>query len=300
MVQANNIAVIVLNYNTPALTMKNVDILYSKNEGVHVIIVDNLSTDDSFDILSEHYKLNSEIDVVSSGENGGYSKGNNFGIKYALGNYPQIEYVAIMNPDVLCAEDNVLISLAGMLKEDRKLAVLAPLMIQDDHIVPVKVGWKCENSFRIWQKRCYWANSLLKNRCSYDKFEINEDKVLYCEVVQGSFFIIKRAVFEQVGFFVLFVFLYYEENILGKKIKALGYKEGTSLSCTYIHEHHFEPLSLSKEKRLKRREYASAEYYCKECLKSNNFLVFVLKLQAFINLNIELPLVCMLKCINKR
>ena len=70
MVQANNIAVIVLNYNTPALTMKNVDILYSKNEGVHVIIVDNLSTDDSFDILSEHYKLNSEIDVVSSGENG--------------------------------------------------------------------------------------------------------------------------------------------------------------------------------------------------------------------------------------
>ena len=149
MVQANNIAVIVLNYNTPALTMKNVDILYSKNEGVHVIIVDNLSTDDSFDILSEHYKLNSEIDVVSSGENGGYSKGNNFGIKYALGNYPQIEYVAIMNPDVLCAEDNVLISLAGMLKEDRKLAVLAPLMIQDDHIVPVKVGWKCENSFRI-------------------------------------------------------------------------------------------------------------------------------------------------------
>lgn len=219
MVQANNIAVIVLNYNTPALTMKNVDILYSKNEGVHVIIVDNLSTDDSFDILSEHYKLNSEIDVVSSGENGGYSKGNNFGIKYALGNYPQIEYVAIMNPDVLCAEDNVLISLAGMLKEDRKLAVLAPLMIQDDHIVPVKVGWKCENSFRIWQKRCYWANSLLKNRCSYDKFEINEDKVLYCEVVQGSFFIIKRAVFEQVGFFDENVFLYYEENILGKKSK---------------------------------------------------------------------------------
>ena len=299
MIKGDSIVVVVLNYMTPDLTIRNVDLLQSKNNGIHIVVVDNLSADDSFLILSKYYQKNRFVDVISSGSNGGYSKGNNFGIKFAINKYSYVEYIAIMNPDVRCEEENLMIKLAHAIESDKKLAVVAPLMIQDNHIVPYKIGWKCDTVFRVWQKRCYWANALLANKCNYNMFRKSANNVLYCEVVQGSLFLAKRTAFQEVGFFDESVFLYYEENILGSKLKRAGYFEGTLLSSSYVHEHKLEKLDITKERNLRKKEYASANYYCKQYLKTNFLVRFFLKMSEIINLYVELPLVYAFKKINK-
>ena len=69
----------------------------SIDKDVKVIIVEN-----SENFLHEKM-INSEfsnVEIFCTGENLGYGKGNNFGIKQAKSNY-----VLILNPDVICEKD---------------------------------------------------------------------------------------------------------------------------------------------------------------------------------------------------
>ena len=106
---------IILNYNTYERTARNVDIFIEHNKSVFVIVVDNLSPNDDYDKLVQHYATREQIMVVQSGENGGYSKGNNFGIRKMLERYPDIKYIGIMNPDVRCEEDGMVEKLIGIM-----------------------------------------------------------------------------------------------------------------------------------------------------------------------------------------
>lgn len=91
------IGLVILNYNDYKTTIelcnkiKNYDSIYK------IVIVDNLSTDDSFINLKtlESYK----IDVIKTDKNGGYSYGNNYGAFYLIDRY-KIDILFIANPDV--------------------------------------------------------------------------------------------------------------------------------------------------------------------------------------------------------
>lgn len=81
------LAVIVLNYRTPALTAACLDSLQTEIEpGVQVIIVDNASGDGSAEYLEAHIAqrgFGAFARVVRSPINGGFAAGNNLGIRAA-------------------------------------------------------------------------------------------------------------------------------------------------------------------------------------------------------------------------
>ena len=79
------LGVVVLNYNDAETVEKNISKIRDYSVIDHIVIVDNSSTDNSYDRLK---KLCSDrIDVVKTDRNGGYGYGNNFGIKYLIKNY---------------------------------------------------------------------------------------------------------------------------------------------------------------------------------------------------------------------
>ena len=78
------ICVIIVNYNTYELTKICVDsILKTTKDNVSIIVVDNASTNNSYEILSNNYELNKRVLIKHSPENRGYSAGLNYGLTYA-------------------------------------------------------------------------------------------------------------------------------------------------------------------------------------------------------------------------
>ena len=75
------VAVIIVNYNDAEQTVLYVNKIKEYNNIQKIVVVDNLSTNaDTMDILRQ---IDDEkVTIIQSGKNGGYSYGNNFGVKY--------------------------------------------------------------------------------------------------------------------------------------------------------------------------------------------------------------------------
>ena len=98
-------AIIILNYNSEDDTIRFVNEIKEFNVLDKIIVVDNLSPNGDFERLKV---LESEkVDVIQSERNGGYSYGNNYGIKHMEKLGEQFDCVIISNPDIRITEDAI-------------------------------------------------------------------------------------------------------------------------------------------------------------------------------------------------
>ena len=91
-------SVIVLNYFGEKVLDDTLNSLFNLNypkDKLEIIVVDNASKDDSINLI-KNYAKKGKIVPVFLDKNYGFSKGNNFGIKIAKG-----EYIALLNNDCL-------------------------------------------------------------------------------------------------------------------------------------------------------------------------------------------------------
>lgn len=82
----NNLSVIILNYNNKNVIFKCIDTLlyYKDRYNYQIVVVDNISSDGSYEILEKDYK--DKITLVRNEKNG-CSSGRNLGVKNATGKY---------------------------------------------------------------------------------------------------------------------------------------------------------------------------------------------------------------------
>ena len=93
------ISVIILNYNVRyflELCVLSVQKALENMDG-EIIVIDNNSSDDSCAMMRERFPT---ITLIENKTNAGFPKGNNIGVAQAKG-----EYVCILNPDTVVAED---------------------------------------------------------------------------------------------------------------------------------------------------------------------------------------------------
>ena len=92
-------AIIILNYNSKKDTIKYVSEIKDYKVLDTIIVVDNNSSNQNeFEDLK---KLeNDKVYVIKSDKNGGYSYGNNFGLRFLESLNQNYDYVVISNPDV--------------------------------------------------------------------------------------------------------------------------------------------------------------------------------------------------------
>jgi GT2 family glycosyltransferase len=88
------ISIIILNYNAGDLIFNCINSVFqTKYENYEVILVDNISTDDSHKKCKEKFD---KIQLIENSKNFGYCEGNNIGIRKAKG-----EFIVILNPDTI-------------------------------------------------------------------------------------------------------------------------------------------------------------------------------------------------------
>lgn len=255
------LALIILNYNSFEDCVVCVDRLLSFNEKFHIILVDNKSTDGSYDKLKEKYSILDQVDIIQTNTNAGYSSGNNYGINYAMKKYA-IKTVGIINPDVLIPEIEVLQVMLDKLYLDDSFAIIGGLAIDiEGNYNPNSSSWEIPSLKNVVLDHFLINRTKKRSR----KISIIAPKLACVECVVGCFFLAKTSHLGEMGFFDENVFLYNEENILGIKCKRMNYKEVLALDQFYYHNHrHVEKITTFTQKILStKNSYESRKYLCK-------------------------------------
>ena len=221
----NNAVLIVLNYNDYDTTASYLDEVGGFLSYKGIVVVDNASTDGSFEKLQ---KLeNDRIIIVKAPTNGGYAKGNNFGAKIAIEKFdPDVLFFS--NPDVHY-DENVVKKLVEDLENNKTTGVVAAL---------TKTGRS------IWSLPGFWGTMRqillfsfnLHKRALRKKIE-KKNVLTEVGVVEGSYFAVRRKAFDEAGGFDERTFLYLEENILSARMHKAGYIVMVDPTINYIHEH---------------------------------------------------------------
>lgn len=267
---------VILNYNDYSTTIKLIKSIKNYKSIDLIVIVDNCSTDDSYEKLYKY--VDSKTILIKSDKNGGYAYGNNLGIRYLVENN-ECDIIFISNPDVEFEEDLIL-EIKKQFKTNSKYSVLSGVMLDIN-------GDKVKAPY--WNIPSYMYDLLdyffIGRRINKKRFIVDyKQDIMQVEVIPGSFLGIKADVIKDIGYYDENTFLYCEEIILAKKLQNKGYKSGLITGISYKHMH-----SVSIKKTFKKIDtikifYDSKLYYNKEYNKVGKFRENILKIAAKISL----------------
>ena len=257
-----NLAIIVLNYNDGDTTINYINSIKKYKIIDKIIVVDNNSKDASFEKMQKLQSNN--IDVIKSDSNRGYAYGNNYGYNYLKEKYGDFKYICISNPDVI-VEENAFKKCTDFLDKNKEYAACAPRMFNRNDEPHRLSGWQERTLKNDIRDSSEFLTHLTKKSHEemYDVDYFNQKPFRDVDALAGSFFIVRSDVFEKVGLFDENTFLYYEEDILFKKIRNMNYKLAV---ITEVKFNHMEAVTVSKNINLDKKfkiMQKSKKYYHK-------------------------------------
>ena len=274
---------VILNYNDYENTKKLVKNIKEYKILDKIVIVDNKSTNND-----ELKRLNTlvcdKVDVIVSDKNGGYSYGNNYGLKYIDKKYGEqkFEYVIISNPDVYVKEYDIEKTIE-FLNNNKKCVIASPRMYYTNGPAR-RSAWKkrkiitdIANSTRITQAILF--PFFKKGEYSKKDFKNSVQEV---DAIAGSFFVANHKLFRNIGYFDENTFLFYEEDIIGVKAKEKGYSIFSLNNLSFIH---YESKTIGKIMNIFKKQdvlFNSRIYFQKEYNKANSFQIMIFMILRYI------------------
>lgn len=178
--------------------------------------------------------------------NEGYARCNNAAIACLTERYGAFDYIIISNTDVEVGEQSIE-KCVGFLQEHADYAVAAPRMFRPDGTPHHLSGWK----ERTTLCDVAYSSGLLSRLLGMYRETYPDDywKTPYSPVdcVTGSFFMIRGTAFRQAGYFDEKTFLYYEEDILGFRLKRMGCRLAVLNDCRFVH---YENVTVGRSMNL--------------------------------------------------
>lgn len=221
----NNIYIIVLNFNGEKETKECLNSLSKVSfdgVGLNTIVVDNNSQPPLDIDLSKYENLN--LEIIRNQKNLGFSGGMNVGIKKAL--QERADYVLILNNDTL-VDSNFLMPLYAVLSDNKTAGIAVPKIYYAKGYEFHKNRYKKEDLGKV----IWYAGGRVDPKTVYgENFGVDEvdrgqfDKEKEIEASTGCCMLVKREVFEKIGFFNENYFLYYEDADLSFRAREAGYK----------------------------------------------------------------------------
>jgi GT2 family glycosyltransferase len=206
--------VIIINYNTRQLTCDCIESIQANSvSGSNIIVVDNASTDDSVEFLSQNYP---QVRIVRNDRNYGYAKAINIGVSAS-----KADYYIISNSDVIYPEQSIqkLISSYQLLE---KPGVVAPQFINEDGTYQEAFSFFPSYKFGFWEL----TNLIVFIHKGYVKeFERNHDELapLVVDFTVGAVMLFSKKLFQELDGFCEEYFFYTEETDFCKRASQAGY-----------------------------------------------------------------------------
>jgi len=235
------VTIIILNWNGAEDTIKCVESfpnLYYPNYGF--IVVDNGSTDDSVKKIKERF---SDITLIETGKNLGYTGGNNAGIRYAMNN--EAKYVFIVNNDTQLVNQDCLQELVKKMEEDPSIGIMGPKVLNP--------GGHVQDTILFTPTLLNCVKESLGLRLGTRKpkdYNIPQQ----VEAVSGVCWLIKREVIEKVGLLDEDYFMYTEEQDYCYRARRAGWKIMYYPVESILH--YKEPNDNNRERNYRQYVYA--------------------------------------------
>lgn len=280
------VGLVIVNYNDANNTINLVKSVEKYKVINKIVVVDNKSTDDSFALLS---KLeNRKIHIIQSDLNKGYSYAINLGVKYLEEKLKDF-YAIVSNSDIVIAnEEQIKLLLQSF--DNENVAVAMPKVMENGLI---KYGWKLTSPSVDLLMNIPLISRLYKDSLKYyDPLYIYNNSVV--DVIYGCFFAIDGSVLKSIGYMDENTFLYYEENILARKLKAVNKLSVFNKDAEVEHKHNVS-IGNSVSKINKYNIYKKSQLYYERYYNNANeihlfffelfyyFGLMGLKLKAFLN-----------------
>ena len=209
-----DISVIIVNYNTLHVIKPCIESIVTLTHDVsyEIIVVDNGSTDGSAEQLSSDPRIR----FIATGENLGFGKANNIGIKHAKG-----DLLFFLNSDTLLV-NNALKMLSDFATQfNGRLGALG-CVLEDTKGNAIHSYGPFPTMSYDW-KKLVWI-PIKKALHIYKEAEtVYPDTWLRVDYVTGADMLVSRHVLEECGTFHPAFFMYFEESELQHRFHQHGY-----------------------------------------------------------------------------
>lgn len=257
------VSVNILNYNTYEKTRNCIRSCLGQ-EGIEykIILVDNNSTDDSFERLREEFQ--DKIEYLQNKDNYGYAKGNNLGIKFCV--KEGIRYTLILNSDISLVGKDLLRKLYDLISRNKTFGIIAPQIYN-----------VTKNGLVLNQNDSLYLKLLRIFKILPENHTISENLCTVSEA-QGSALLVDNDLFLKLGGFPEHFFMYGEESYFSKKIlwtgkKIVWFKDEEN----YVLHHHDKSGNIPNWRLYLMGRNRALEYYENKGLAQIRwFLVFKL------------------------
>lgn len=229
--------IVFLNTNDGERLNKLIEHIKQYNSIHRIVIVENCSTDGSYELLKRH--LNEKVDIVKTDANKGYSYGNNAGIR-KLSEYDDVDIIGIANTDVEF-EEELVSKIIRDFEFNPDIGILTGIQVTSQGNVAGHPFWGVTTSGMGWLYKRLGFLSIARRVFKiypdkrYVKRKLNKKGIVEVGVVEGSLFFIRAKLFEKIGYFDDNVFLYCEEDIIASKMNKTRFKTAVDSDVSYIH-----------------------------------------------------------------
>lgn len=206
---------VIVNYNDYESTKHLVDNIIDYKCIDEIVIVDNSSTEAEKKLLSTI--KNKKINMLYNETNLGYSSAINIGARYLIDKYENCNLI-ISNSDIVILNEEDIEHMLDLLGYE-SIGVVGPQVIERGEI---SRGWKSPTIFTDMLLNIPFLHAVIKEKkCEYKNDYYNENTSVV-ESLSTSFFMISSKTLQQINYLDENIFLYYEDNILGEKVRNLG------------------------------------------------------------------------------
>ncbi len=227
-----SVLTVVLNYRTPALTLRAVEAALIAMDGLNgaITVVDNDSGDGSYESLTKavgERGWNHRVRVLQSGRNGGFGAGNNFGVRQGLPDGSAPDFVYILNSDAFPERDAIRVLLEYLLAHPT--VGFAGSRIHGEDGVYHQTAFRFPTAFSEFESAA--ATGPISRMFKRYIVAIPEPvEPLAVDWMAGASVMIRHPVFVQAGGFDERFFLYFEETDLCLRARRMGW------TCVYLPE----------------------------------------------------------------
>ncbi len=224
------LSVIIVNYNVKYFLEQA---LYSvrkavKNLTVEVFVVDNNSKDGSVEMVREKFP---EVILIANKDNPGFSVANNQAIEISKG-----EYVLLLNPDTVVAEDTFEKSVAFMDAHPKSGGLGIKMIDGSGQFLPEsKRGFP---SPWVAFYKTFGFSKLFPKSKKFNHYHLgylSKDENHKIEVLAGAFMLMRKSTLDEVGLLDETFFMYGEDIDLSYRITLGGYDNYYFADSQIIH-----------------------------------------------------------------
>ena len=251
------LSVVILNYNVRYFLELCLQSVEAALKGIpsEIIVIDNNSKDGSCAMVKSKFP---SVTIIENNSNVGFSKANNQAVRVAKG-----EYVCILNPDTVVAEDTFE-SVLNFAENQINLGIIGCRLIDGS-------GEYLPESKRNIPHLNIAIKKLVGNSEGYYANHVKEFDTAKVDILVGAFMLLKRSLYNSLGGFDEDYFMYGEDIDLSFKSLKKGCDNYYFGNTSIIH---YKGESTQKNSVYLKRFYGAMQVFYKKHFKSNVLLDF--------------------------